>query len=61
VLRRTTEAWLSVGIDLRDRVARLLEGIPANVEVVGRHRCSVCWRYAKGKTQVVASLLEEPE
>lgn len=34
-LARTTEAWLSAGAGLRDHVAELLDGITANVEMIG--------------------------
>jgi GrpB-like predicted nucleotidyltransferase (UPF0157 family) len=35
VLSRTTEAWLAVGVELHDRVRRLLDGVTAHVEVIG--------------------------
>lgn len=34
-LTRTTAAWLAAGAELRDRVAEILDGIPAYVEVIG--------------------------
>jgi GrpB-like predicted nucleotidyltransferase (UPF0157 family) len=34
-LERTTKAWLSAGIDVRSRVAEILDGDVAGVEVVG--------------------------
>lgn len=33
--QRTTEAWLAAGNDLRDRVAVILDGVVADVEVIG--------------------------
>jgi GrpB-like predicted nucleotidyltransferase (UPF0157 family) len=34
-LSRTTEAWLAAGKQLQDRVLRVLDGVPAHVEVIG--------------------------
>jgi len=34
-LDRTTEAWLAVGAELRNRVAEALDGVAAGVEVIG--------------------------
>ena len=34
-LDRTTEAWLAVGAELRNRVAEALDGLAADVEVIG--------------------------
>jgi GrpB-like predicted nucleotidyltransferase (UPF0157 family) len=34
-LDRTTEAWLAIGAELRNRVAEALDGLAADVEVIG--------------------------
>ena len=34
-LARTTQAWLAAGAELRSRVARVLDGITPNVELIG--------------------------
>jgi GrpB-like predicted nucleotidyltransferase (UPF0157 family) len=34
-LERTTEAWLAVGVELRNRVAQALNGVATDVEVIG--------------------------
>lgn len=34
-MERTTDAWLAVGTELRDRVVEILDGVAADVELVG--------------------------